>query len=231
MSKITNYSFLFQNMFGRTTNSLSAPQNRISVSSLSSAATRQQLKAAGIDVDSKQYKAAIKQMLSGPGAAAGYTNIQSIKNLMSSYDKNGDWIDPTTGLTGLLITDENRNSWKKIISVPESSRDEMFESTKREFLRENGVLNGDTTNRTEVYKNMYRKVQKDDRLAAGWTLGQYERAYRQAFLDAVKAADPSWEIGKPIKSGVLDNITREAVEAALTQAGNKLVKKSVDIKI
>ena len=117
-------------------------------------------------------------MLSGPGAAAGYTNIQSIKNLMSSYDKNGDWIDPTTGLTGLLITDENRNSWKKIISVPESSRDEMFESTKREFLRENGVLNGDTTNRTEVYKNMYRKVQKDDRLAAVWTLGQYERAYR-----------------------------------------------------
>ena len=39
-----------------------------------------------------------------------YTNIQSIKNLMKSYDKDGDYIDPTTGLAGLLLTDENASS-------------------------------------------------------------------------------------------------------------------------
>ena len=27
----------------------------------------------------------------------------AIKNLMSQYDKNGDWIDPNTGLTGLAV--------------------------------------------------------------------------------------------------------------------------------
>ena len=43
---------------------------------------------------------------------------------MSQYDKNGDWIDPNTGLTGLAVTDENRNSYKHIISIPESSREE-----------------------------------------------------------------------------------------------------------
>ena len=231
MSRITNYSFLFQSMFGRTINSLSTPLNRISVSALSSAATRQQLKAAGIDVNSKQYKAAIKQMMSGPGAAAGYTNIQCIKNLMKGYDKDGDYIDPTTGLAGLLVTDENRASKNRIISIPESSREEMFELTKKEFLRENGVANGDTTKRSDVYTNMYRKVQKNDRLAAGHTLEQYERAYRQAFYDAVKAADPSWEIGKPIKSGVLDNITREDVEKSLKQSSNKLVRNSIDYTI
>ena len=44
-----------------------------------------------------------------------FTNVQAIKNLMSQYDKNGDWIDPNTGLTGLAVTDENRNSYKHII--------------------------------------------------------------------------------------------------------------------
>lgn len=76
-----------------------------------------------------------------------------------------------------------------------ASKDEMFEQTKKEFLQENGVLNGDTTKRSDVYTNMYRKVQKNDRLAAGYTMQQYERAYRQAFISAAKAADPGWEIG------------------------------------
>ena len=43
------------------------------------------------------------------------------------------------------------NSRKRVIPIPESSREEMFESTKREFLQENGVHNGDTTRRSEVY--------------------------------------------------------------------------------
>ena len=40
---------------------------------------------------------------------------------------------------------------------------------------------------------MYRKMQKKDRLAAGYTLEIYERIYRQAFYDAAKKADPNWE--------------------------------------
>ena len=155
-----------------------------------------------------------------------YANIQGIKNLMKSYDKDGDYIDPTTGLAGLLVTEENANSRKRIISIPESSKDEMFELTKKEFLRENGVLNGDTTKRSDVYTNMYRKVQKNDRLAAGYTMEQYERAYRQAFIDAARKADTKWEIGKPIPSGALDGITRDSIEANLKKAGG-----SLDVKI
>jgi hypothetical protein len=157
---------------------------------------------------------------------AMYANIQGIKNLMKSYDKDGDYIDPTTGLAGLLVTEENAGSRKRIISIPEGSKDEMFELTKKEFLRENGVLNGDTTKRSDVYTNMYRKVQKNDRLAAGYTMEQYERAYRQAFLDAARKADPRWEIGRPVPSGALDGITRESVEANLKKSGG-----SLDVKI
>ena len=179
------------------------------------------IKAAGIDTNSKKYKAALSEMMKN-GNGAMFTNVQAIKNLMSQYDKNGDWIDPNTGLTGLAVTDKNRNSYKHIISIPESSQEEMFELAKKEFLNENGTLNGDTTKRESVYNNLYRKMDKDDRLSAGWTMEQYEHQYRQAFAEAAKAADPTWKAGKPIPAGALDGITRESVESG---------KKSVDIKI
>lgn len=218
MSKITDYSFLFKSMFGT---SKTNPIGSFRLSQLNSGSVQAQLRAAGIDTNSKQYKAAVRMMTQN-GNNAMYANVQGIKNLMKSYDKDGDYIDPTTGLAGLLVTEENASSRKRIISIPESSKNEMFEQTRREFLRENGVLNGDTTKRSDVYTNMYRKVQKNDRLAAGYTMEQYERAYRQAFLDAVRKADPKWEIGKPVPSGALDGITRESVEANLRKSGSTL---------
>ena len=218
MSKITDYSFLFQSMFGT---SKTNPIGSFRLSQLNSGSVQAQLRAAGIDTNSKQYRAAVRMMTQN-GNSAMYANVQGIKNLMKSYDKDGDYIDPTTGLAGLLVTEENASSRKRIISIPESSKDEMFEQTKKEFLRENGVLNGDTTKRSDVYTNMYRKVQKNDRLAAGYTMEQYERAYRQAFLDAARRADPKWEIGKPVPSGALDGITRESVEANLKKSGSTL---------
>ena len=98
--------------------------------------------------------------------------------------------------------------------------------TKKEFLRENGVHNGDTTKRSEVYNNLYRKMQKKDRLAAGYTLEKYERIYRQAFYDAAKKADPNWKIGKPIKDGALDSVTRETAES-----GKSPAQATLDTKI
>ena len=225
MSRIMDYSFLFQNMPGASKTSKTNMIGSFQLSQLNSGSIQAQLKAAGINTNSKQYKAAIKEMMKA-GNGAMYTNIQCIKNSMKCYDKDGDYIDPTTGLAGLLVTGKNESSRKRIISIPESSKDEMFELTKKEFLRENGVLNGDRTKRSDVYTNMYRKVQKDDRLAAGHTLEQYERAYRQVFVDAAKKADPKWEIGKPIPSGALDGITRESIDSTLVKSGSKLVKRA-----
>ena len=151
-----------------------------------------------------------------------YGNIQGIKNLMSHYDKDGDYINPVNGLAGLLVTDENESSRKRIILIPDSSKEEMYELAKKEFLNENGTLNGDTTKRESVYNNLYRKMDKDDRLSAGWTMEQYEHQYRQAFAEAAKAADPTWRAGKPRPAGALDGITRESAESG---------RKSVDIKL
>ena len=81
------------------------------MSQLNSSSVQSQLKAAGINTNSKQYKAAVKQMMSA-GNGAMYGNIQGIKNLMSHYDKDGDYINPVNGLAGLLVTDENESSRK-----------------------------------------------------------------------------------------------------------------------
>ena len=62
--------------------------------------------------------------------------------------------------------------------------------------------------------------------AAGYTLEKYERIYRQAFYDAAKKADPNWEIGKPIKAGALDDVTRESAET-----GKSPAQATLDTKI
>ncbi len=223
MSKIIDYSFLFQSMFGTKNNA--GVVNPLRVSSLSSGSVRAQLKAAGIDTNSAQYKAAVREMTKHAGSSGMFTNVQAIKNLMSHYDKDGDYIDPTTGMAGLLVTEKNAVSRKRIIPISESSRNEMFELTKKEFLRGNGMGDGATTKRSDVYTALYRKTSKNDRLAAGHTLSQYERAYTRAFIAAAKAADPAWKAGKPIKSGALDGITRESVEANMKKSGSTLDMK------
>lgn len=227
MSNLLDYAFLFHNMPGvQTTNVMGS----FRLSQLNSSSVQTQLRAAGINTNSKQYKAAIKEISRGTNGMM-YANVQGIKNVMKGYDKDGDFINPTNGLAGLLVTEENAQSRKRIISIPESSRDEIFETAKNDFIKGNGMLDGDTTKRSDAYQNLYRRTQKKDRLAAGYTLQQYEHSYHHALLAAAKAADPTWECGKPIKAGALDGITRETVESYLRKSGNSLVQTSVDAKI
>ena len=230
MPRITDYSFFISQYVGTKSTKGASAIGSFQLSQLNSSSVQAQLRAAGIDTNSKQYKAAIKRMMSNANGAM-YGNIQGIKNLMKSYDKDGDYIDPTTGLAGLLVTEENAENRKKLISIPESSLDDMFELTKKEFLQGNGMGNGDTTKRSDVYTDLHRKMSKNDRLAAGYTLSQYEKAYTQAFIEAAKAADPTWKAGKPIPSGALDGITRESVESTLEKSGSSFVKKSIDVSI
>ena len=226
MSNITNYSYLIQSMFGGTKATWgvgSALPGMFQFSQLNSGSIQSQLKAAGIDTNSKQYKAVIQQMSKDGCNGSMFTSVQSIKNLMKNYNSRGEWVEPTTGLTGLLVTDETGDSYKKIIDIPESSKDKMFEAVKNIYLNNNGMTDG--TGKTEIYMDMYRQMKSDDRLSAGYTLRQYHLAYTQAFVSAIKAVDPTWEYGKVVPSGALDSVTRESVESQLVKSGNTFVKK------
>ena len=54
MSRITDYGFLFQTTFGTSKTNL---VNNIQLSQMNSSSVQKQLKAAGIDTNSKKYKA------------------------------------------------------------------------------------------------------------------------------------------------------------------------------
>ena len=123
----------------------------------------------------------------------------------------------------------------QIISVPDEWKEKMFEETKRHFIQENGVANGDTTKRSEIFQGYQRSTSVENRLKGTWTLGQYEKAYRQAFYNAVKAENPDWELGKPFNSSILNKISREDIESSLAKVngeyGTELVSKGIDISI
>lgn len=220
MPRIMDYSFLFQNMPGSSVKSGMTAFGQISMSSINSRSVQKQLRAAGIDTNSKAYKKVISNMMQG-SKGFGYTNIQCIKNQMKNYDKDGDYISPVSGLAGMDATGIPLSKRHVIIHVDEKNRQEMFDNAKREFLQENGIANGDTTKRSDVFLHYQKSVKKEDRLKGTWTLEQYERQYNKAFYAAAKAADPSWEPGKQIKAGALDGITREAIDQSLVKTNGQ----------
>ena len=118
MSRITDYGFLFQTTFGTSKTNL---VNNIQLSQMNSSSVQKQLKAAGIDTNSKKYKAALSEMMKN-GNGAMFTNVQAIKNLMSQYDKNGDWIDPNTGKKVFLLAQSYMPAQQIHILVNPTSR-------------------------------------------------------------------------------------------------------------
>ena len=123
----------------------------------------------------------------------------------------------------------------KYWSTKSPDKEKMLEETKRHFIQENGVANGDTTKRSEIFQGYQRSTSVENRLKGTWTLGQYEKAYRQAFYNAVKAENPDWELGKPFNSSILNKISREDIESSLAKVngeyGTELVSKGIDISI
>lgn len=83
MLMIRDVNHLFQRMSGMPVNSRDG---------------QKLLKKAGIDTNSRQYKAVISEM-----GGAGYTNAQAIKNRMKLYDKEGHYIEPKTGLADRIV--------------------------------------------------------------------------------------------------------------------------------
>ena len=171
-----------------------------------------------INTNSKQYKA-----LKEKGWLSGITQNESmmspeekmiyeifggrdtiIKNLMKQFDSEGDLLN-ANGVAGMNV--------------------------KREFIQEKGLSNGDTTKRSDIFKDYQLSVSKDKRLSGTWTLEQYEGQYRAAMYAAVKSANPNWKPGQAFDTGILDNVTRESIEATLVQNGNRLVRNSIDVSV
>ena len=127
---------------------------------------------------------------------------------------------------GMIINGKSESEWHQMIDVSEEYRQKMFDECKRHFLQENGVANGDTTRRSEVFRAYQLSIKEDDRLKGTWSLEQYERQYRLALSAAVRADNPNWKNGDSFDASILDSVTRESVESTLVKSGNTLVKRS-----
>ena len=185
----------------------------------------------GINTNSKQYKALKeKGWLSGIMQNEAMMSSEErmiyetfggrdtiINNLMKQFDSEGDLLN-ANGVAGMDVTGKG-TSWQQLTSVSE------------EFIQENGLSNGDTTKRSDIFKDYQLSVSKDKRLSGTWTLEQYEGQYRAAMYAAVKSANPNWKPGQKFDTSILDNVTRESVESTLVKNGNRLVRNSIDVSV
>ena len=196
----------------------------------------------GINTNSKQYKAAAKDHLDKLIAEEAMMTPEQkmlyellggreahMRNVMQNYNSDGDFVGPGGVVVPGMYHGEDgkvdRSTWQQLINVSDDARQKMFDNVKREFIQENGISNGDTTKRSQVFREYQLSVKKEDRAKGTWTLQQYEGKYRSAMYAAVKAANPNWQPGQPFDPGILDSVTRESVESQLVKSGNTFVKK------
>ena len=78
---------------------------------------------------------------------------------------------------GMIMNGKSESEMHQMIGVSEEYRQKMFDECKRHFLQENGVANGDTTKRSEVFRAYQLSIKEDDRLKGTWSLQQYEKQY------------------------------------------------------
>lgn len=199
-----------------------------------------------INTNSKQYKAAEEEYLADIIAEEAMMTPEQkmmyellggreahMKNVMKNFNSDGDFTAGGLVVPGMYHGRDgtvDRSTWQQIINVSDDARQKMFDNVKREFIQENGISNGDTTKRSQVFREYQLSVKKEDRAKGTWTLEQYEGKYRSAMYQAVKAATPNWQPGQPFDPGILDSVTRESVERRLVQSGSELVWRNIDCR-
>ncbi len=197
----------------------------------------------GINTGNKQYKDVEKKKLEAVIAEEAMMTPEQkmlyellggreahMRNVMHNYNSDGDFIGPGGIVVPGMYHGEDgsvdRSTWQQLIDVSDDARQKMFDNVKREFIQENGISNGDTTKRSQIFREYQLSVKKEDRAKGTWTLQQYEGNYRSAMYAAVKAANPNWRPGQSFDPRILDSVTRESVESTLVKSGNTLVKRS-----
>ena len=90
-----------------------------------------------------------------------------IRNHMNRYDSEGNLLN-AYGVAGMDNTGKGEFE-HQIIPISEEYRQRMFDSTKREFIRDKGVATGNTK-RTEVFTAFQKSLPIKDRDLDTWAL-------------------------------------------------------------
>lgn len=148
----------------------------------------------------------------------------TLADLLSGHYKNSH------GVEGMCVTG-NPNA-RKIIPVSDEIKRRVFDSVKNAFYKYNGMSGDNEAEWEEMAraKNAYyQTLKKSDRVAAAWTLGQFEISVARKVAGAIKEQTPGWTYGEPIPAGVLDEIFADggAAEMAFEEFGKV---RGVDVR-
>ena len=102
---------------------------------------------------------------------------------------------------GMDIT--GRTDFRRIVPVDEGVANKIkslvFESMKKNCGMSDGEIE------SEIIRNHVMSLPPEERAAAGWTLNQISLQEADRLGEYVHQRDPSWNWGKPVKPGILDD--------------------------
>ncbi len=58
----------------------------------------------------------------------------------------------------MFVTEETAHLKRKIVSIPESSKEKLFEYTKKTLLKYNGMTASEGNERSEIFLDLQRKT-------------------------------------------------------------------------
>ncbi|MBO4913623.1 MAG: DUF3879 family protein [Oscillospiraceae bacterium] len=154
---------------------------------------------------------------------------RTLQKLAKTASYGGGLLDSGTSSTSSvsdLFSADIPASGQQIVKVPESTRQALFDETKRQFIENNGSADEKSAQRAEIYQDYLKGTSKKNQASGTWTLSQYESQYRDAMKDAIKASNPSWKEGQPFNAKALDSVTRTGVENRLVSDGVNLSRRN-----
>lgn len=102
---------------------------------------------------------------------------------------------------GMDIT--GRTDFRRIVPVDEGVANKI-KSLVFERMEKNGGMSGGEIE-SEIIKDYVMSLPPEERAAAGWTLNQISLQETDRLGEYVHQRDPSWNWGKPVKPGILDD--------------------------
>ena len=119
---------------------------------------------------------------------------------MALYRQRSEHVNPYCP-EGMDIT--GRTDFRRIVPVDEGVANKIkslvFESMKKNCGMSDGEIE------SEIIRNYVMSLPPEERAAAGWTLNQISLQEADRLGEYVHQRDPSWNWGKPVKPGILDD--------------------------
>lgn len=100
------------------------------------------------------------------------------------------------------ITNRNPAEWQKIVPVPGKIKQDIINAVRKQF-EEAGGMGDHNSPLVKVKLNYLNSIPKKERTSASWTLDEIQNEEAKRLRDFIKAKDPSWNWGKPVKSEIL----------------------------